>query len=171
MMAGLAMSMSTPAFDAMQPDGAISLFQFQHSVVQPGAEALGTATSLTQDKDGFLWLTILGGQLARFDGQQVIFPYARQLHDFEPAVAILFGPDRSSHDMWIGHRRGGITHLVDGVATHYDGGDVPHGTVFGLVRDRSGTLWALSPSGVARFIHGQWLRLPADMGWINPHPE
>jgi signal transduction histidine kinase/ligand-binding sensor domain-containing protein len=143
----------------------------QHTVVSPGGEPVGAVLVLAQDADGFLWMTTFKGQLLRFDGQSLTAPYSTQLKPFDDPVTILLGPNGESRDMWIGHRRHGLTHLVDGVATHYDGAPIPPGSVHILRRDRNGVVWAVTPEGVARFADGHWQAVPASFSWDEPHPD
>ncbi|SEN11923.1 Two component regulator propeller [Luteibacter sp. UNCMF331Sha3.1] len=164
--ATLAMTASAAAQSHVTP---VSLFQMQHTVVQPGGAPVGAILSLVQDSDGFLWLTTFKGRLLRFDGESLSEPFATQLKPHENPVTILLGPKGESRDMWIGHRRNGITHIVDGVATHYDGGALPKGSVQVLQRDRNGLIWAMTPSGVARFVDGRWQALPASFGPAPRH--
>ncbi|UPG88115.1 histidine kinase [Luteibacter aegosomaticola] len=149
----------------------IGLSQWHHSVVMPGGEPVGYISALAQDRDGFLWLSTIGGRLLRFDGQELNEPFAEQLKPFQAPVLVLLGPHGESSDIWVGHRRGGATHIVNGVATHYEGGALPAGSVFVLQRDRRGVVWAVTPLGVARFVDGSWQPLPASFGWSKPHPE
>ncbi|KJV32517.1 sensor histidine kinase [Luteibacter yeojuensis] len=166
---GIAFAMACAV--GVAPATPIGLFQLQHSVVQPGGEPLGQILSMAQDSDGFLWLTTHNGGLLRFDGQQAVAPYAGPLASFPAPMAILLGPRGESRDMWVGHRRNGITHIVDGVVTHYEGGAFPPGTAFAIKRDRAGIVWAMTTGGVARFVDGAWQGLPSSFGWAKPHPE
>ena len=149
----------------------VGLQQLQHTVVQPGNAPVGAVLSLAQDSDGFLWMTTFKGELLRFDGQTLTEPFAAQLKPFERPITILLGPHGESSDIWLGHRRHGLTHIVNGVASHVDGGVIPAGSVHVLRRDRNGVIWAVSPQGVAQYAAGHWRALPASLGWTNPHPE
>jgi len=62
--ATLAMTASEAAQSHVTP---VSLFQMQHTVVQPGGAPVGAILSLVQDSDGFLWLTTFKGRLLRFE--------------------------------------------------------------------------------------------------------
>lgn len=154
------------------PAGPVGLFQLQHTVVQAGGEPVGPVSNMAQDSDGFLWLLMLGGGgVLRYDGQQIIAPFNDLLAAYDRPVSLLLGPHGESRDIWIGHRRSGVTHIVDGVATHYEGGTLPSGTAFELKRDRAGVVWVVTTQGVARFIDGRWQPLPRSFGWTKPHPE
>jgi len=149
--------------------GPVSLQQMQHTVVQPGGSPVGSILSLVQDADGFIWLTTFRGQLLRFDGETLVEPFAAQLKAYDNPVTIMLGPKGEGRDMWIGHRRNGVSHIVDGVVTHYDGGALPKGSVQVIVRGKDGVIWVMTPSGIARFVDGRWQALPASFGPAPQH--
>lgn len=146
-----------------------SFAQLQHSVVANADDPLGAVRSAVQDRDGFIWLATQDG-LVRFDGVAFTRPFDTQLHPYNPPFVMLLSPNGDSADMWIGHRIGGLTHIVNGMVTHYEGAGFPAGTIFALERDHDGILWAIATKGVARLIEGTWQALPPSMGWTDPHP-
>ncbi|MET0935735.1 MAG: histidine kinase [Luteibacter sp.] len=159
-------ALSTAALAA--PPEPIALRQFQRTTIDLADQGAGIVLGVVQDREGFLWITTLTG-LYRFDGFEASEPLTRQLAPYDAVVSLLLAPDGSSDDVWLGHQRSGITHIHGGRVDHFDKG-IPAGSVFALRRDSDGVVWAVTTSGIVRFVNGGWQPLPASMGY-DPHPE
>lgn len=117
--------------------------------------------ALAQTRDGYLWLGADSG-LLRFDGFDFT-PY--QPNDGQPlgTVASLLAVD---DDLWVGLRAGGAR-LIQGRNTRSfaPGQGLPGGALYGLARDRDGTIWAAAHEGLARFDGERWTTVGAEQGF------
>ena len=131
--------------------------QFTHTAWGHKEGAPQNIFSITQTKDGYLWLATTEG-LFRFDG--ITFEH------YEPpsgptlpsggAQALLALPNG---DLWIGFA-GAISLLRNGKVENYASRDgVPEGLVTSLVQDWRGTIWAGTPTGLARFENNRWKKI------------
>ena len=120
-------------------------------------------TAVVQTIDGFLWLASFEG-LVRFDGlrfQSVDLPRDERIS----SVNIIALHASSSGGLWIGFTFGGVGLLKDGKLSFYGEAEgLPAGSVRSLAEDRDGTLWAGTPTGLARLENGRWRRVGTDEG-------
>jgi signal transduction histidine kinase/ligand-binding sensor domain-containing protein len=122
--------------------------------------------SMTQTKDGWLWL---GGPtgLYRFDGIQ--------FEQFAPSNAPLLTRNVSvvnafaDGSLWIGYRTGGAARLLDGRIRNYSERDgLPSRAVWSVEQDGAGRIWAATAQGMYYLENDRWLapapswNLPAD---------
>ena len=117
---------------------------------------IGIVYALAQDSDGYLWIGGSGG-LVRFDGMQFVTWGAHG----EPPLP--YGEVRSllsdgDGGLWIGFNEGGvISRLAEGRLQTYTTQDgLPDGVVEPSEQDRSGTVWATGPGGIAAFRANRW---------------
>nr|WP_288498645.1 sensor histidine kinase [uncultured Pseudomonas sp.] len=117
--------------------------------------------ALAQTRDGYLWLGADSG-LLRFDGFDFT-PY--QPKDGQPlgTVASLLAVDDG---LWVGLRAGGAR-LIQRRSTRSfaPGQGLPGGALYGLARDRDGTIWAAAHEGLARFDGERWASMGAEQGF------
>jgi len=127
-----------------------------------GAPAM--VLSMTQTKDGWLWL---GGPMGlyRFDGMQ--------FEQFAPAneplltrnVSVVSALDDGS--LWIGYRTGGAARLQQGRIHNYSERDgLPSRAVWGVERDAEGRIWAATAQGMYYLENDRW-QVPAS-AWQLP---
>lgn len=145
------------AQDARPPDTLNpSLFQLQHTSWTERDGAPPAINRIAQAPDGSLWLGSAEG-LYRFDG--FTFERVRAIDGDSPAPTEVYELlATSSGDLWIGTAYNGAILLRNGVAKRvpkFEG--IPlNTTVWGLVEDLDGTIWAATALGLQRFDGSQW---------------
>ena len=119
--------------------------------------------AITQGDDGYLWLGT-GTGLYRFDGIRFT-PYQPEGGYRTPSTSITALYSAANGDLWIGFLLGGAAVLRDGKLSYFPktSGAFGH-MVMGFAQDRSGTLWAVSGSGLARFANDTWQHVGPDWG-------
>ncbi|KQV61443.1 MULTISPECIES: sensor histidine kinase [unclassified Duganella] len=129
-----------------------------------GAPAM--VLSMTQSKDGWLWLGGPAG-LHRFDGIR--------FEQFTPANTPLLTRNVSlvnafvDGSLWIGYRTGGAARIEHGRIRNYSEPDgLPKRAVWGIEQDGNGRTWAATAQGMYYLENDRWhasptsWRLPAD---------
>lgn len=120
--------------------------------------------ALTQDREGFLWLGMLGGPV-RFDGTRFVRwdALGRPTLPERAATALATAADGA---LWIGYGNfGGVSRYADGKAQHFTSRDgVPTGAIRTMLAAADGTVWAVGYGGVSRFRDGQWQPMNATRG-------
>jgi len=147
------------------PESDRTIAQFAHTAWGPKDGAPSPITALTQTPDGYLWVGSPDG-LYRFDG--VVFEhYLPQsggplpVHTVSSLLALANG------DLWIGYSSGGIGLLRHGNATNYTAREgVPNGVIWRFAKDREGTIWAATSSGLIRLQYDRWKEVGED--WSFP---
>ena len=117
--------------------------------------------SITQTRDGWLWLGGPGG-LYRFDGMQ--------FEQFAPANAALPTQNVSlvnavADGLWVGYRTGGASFLRHGQIRSYGEQDgLPNRAVWGLEQDGSGRMWAATALGMFYLEGDRWQKPSSSWG-------
>jgi ligand-binding sensor domain-containing protein len=142
-----------------------SIAQFAHTAWGPKDGAPSAITTLAQTPDGYLWLGNHDG-LYRFDG--VVFerfqPQSGGPFPVGTVSSLLALPNG---DLWIAFMPGAISLLRNGNSTNYTTRDgVPNGGIWSFARDREGTIWAATSSGLARLEGDRWQEVGKD--WNFP---
>jgi signal transduction histidine kinase/ligand-binding sensor domain-containing protein len=140
-----------------------TLAQLAHRAWTIRDGAPGAVYALAQSADGFLWLGT-GTGLFRFDGERFerFEPPAGQRMPSQVINTLLALPDGA---LWIGYALGGASVLAHGRIASYEAAEgLPAGTVTSLARDSSGTVWAATTRGLARFAAGRWQPVRPESG-------
>jgi signal transduction histidine kinase/ligand-binding sensor domain-containing protein len=149
---------------AQRRDRTIS--QFQHTSWTAREGAPSPIYALAQTTDGYLWMATPAG-LYRFDGVR--------FERYKPSSGQEFRSDNlscltatSDGGLWIGFRYGGIDLLKNGRITSYGGRDgLPQGTIYSVVTDKDGTVWAAASLGLARLDGSRWQPIGKDAGYLG----
>jgi len=100
---------------------------------------------VVQGDRGYLWLAVLGGGLARFDGHSF---NTFTVEDGLPSnVATVLHQDASG-TLWVGTRNGLARYDGTAITTFTEEDGLPDDHVHALAEGPSGTLWIGTPSGV-----------------------
>ncbi|HYL75135.1 MAG TPA: two-component regulator propeller domain-containing protein [Bryobacteraceae bacterium] len=120
-----------------------------------------TIRTITQTKDGYLWLGTDEG-LAQFDGYDfVVFNKENGSLPSNTVSALCAASDGS---LWIG-TPGGLTLYRDGKFTTYTKKDgLPDTFINSLAEDRSGAVWIVAGSFLSRFQNGRFTNYSAREG-------
>lgn len=101
-----------------------------------------------QTPDGWLWISSPTG-LHRFDGARFERVEALGGHRLQSASTMGLLVTRNG-GLWIGHRFGGITALVNGKVREYGQADgLPPSAVWSMSEGPDGTIWAATAAGLA----------------------
>lgn len=130
--------------------GTISTLLGQHYPVRHFGTEVGLPKSMVagiaQDEDGFLWVGTSGG-ICRFDGL-TFTP-----HSTEPPMEYFYAKAflrDSRGDFWLGMSDNGLVRVHAEKAYHFGLQEgLPGNTVWALMEDRSGNLWAGTEKGLA----------------------
>ena len=142
-----------------------TIAQFAHTAWGPKDGAPSPVTRLAQSADGYLWLGTHDG-LYRFDG--VVFErYQPQSGGPFPVGTVSSLLALPNGDLWIAFMPGAISLLRNGNTTNYTTRDgVPNRGIWSFARDREGTIWAATDSGVLRLEGDRWKDVGKD--WNFP---
>jgi signal transduction histidine kinase/ligand-binding sensor domain-containing protein len=147
---------------AATPD--IPLRQFEHTAWTLKNGAPSQILALAQTMDGYLWIGTANG-LFRFDGVSFqLYQPPRGQHLMESSVQSLTAtPDGG---LWVGYTLGGTSFLKNGVVQNYET-KVPRGggTIWSIVVDTDGSVWAASLNGVLHFFSGSWHDVETNSGF------
>src|SRR5580765_1066351 len=126
--------------------------------------ALRRVVGMTSDTAGGLWLTDLDGGVRRWNNGRIdtVTPPPEFQH-------LRAGPSYTDRDgrVWLGFSQGVLAAVNrDGTFTFYG----PHegldaGTVRVIYGDRTGAVWVVGATGVARFVDGRFVTLPQTHGF------
>lgn len=137
----------------------LDIVQLHHRAFTSADGAPMRVSDITQDRDGYLWMTSKNG-LYRFDGVHFDQSLGKRLPS--QLVKGIFADQDGS--LWVGYYFGGVSHVVnDRIQSYRDG--LPPGTVFAFARMADGTLWLASTGGLARFKNDTWHVVDAGMGY------
>lgn len=112
-----------------------------------------TIRTITQTRDGYLWLGTDEG-LARFDGYDfLVYDKASGAIPDNSVTALSAAQDGS---LWIGTQRG-LTHHAEGRFVTYTRRDgLPDDSILALCADRSGAMWIVAGVALVRFEGGRF---------------
>ncbi|TFW17728.1 sensor histidine kinase [Duganella callida] len=118
--------------------------------------------SITQTRDGWLWLGGPGG-LVRFDGMR--FEQFVPGNGALPTTNVSLVNAVAGEALWIGYRTGGASVLRNGLIRNYGERDglPPRAAVWGLERDGGGRMWAATSTGLWYLERERWQ--PAAAAW------
>lgn len=121
--------------------------------------------NIAQTPDGALWIGG-GSGLYRFDGIRFMRFQPSEGLDLPKLPIISLSVD-SDGSLWTGFDPAGISHIQDGKVTTYSEKEgLPPGVGRRVIRDSSGTLWAVTTSGLAQFDGTRWKRIGSE--WHSP---
>ncbi|QEI09013.1 histidine kinase [Pigmentiphaga aceris] len=133
--------------------------------------------ALAQTADGYLWLGT-NDSLFRFDGLRFV-RYATPDGKAPGIVSSLLTVDDR---LWVGLRAGGINVISrDAMQRHVTGAKpgagsdsdviagLPAGAIYGMARDRDGTVWAAADDGLAGFDGTRWQRMAGAQNFPGKH--
>lgn len=126
-----------------------------------GAPAM--VLSMTQTRDGWLWLGGPGG-LFRFDGAR--FERYAEADAALPSNNVSVVSAQAAGALWIGYRFGGVSVLAQGRLRSYDERDgLPRNTaVWSLEADGGGRMWAATSLGLYYLDGARWRAAAVDWG-------
>ena len=142
----------------------LSLRQFDHRAWTSRDGAPINAPTIAQTKDGWLWFGTPTG-LYRFDGVQF---EQIEIEGLDPrrSRGILTLDALNSGGLAIGYAFGGVSLLKDGRFIHFtEKQGLPAGTVFRVVDDKRGGIWAACPTGIFRYDGLKWAAVSSDWGF------
>jgi PAS domain S-box-containing protein len=124
--------------------------------------------SITQTRDGYLWLATLEG-LLRFDGVRfTVFDKTNTSELRQSYIWTLF-QDRAG-SLWIGTYGGGLTRYHEGKFTTYTTAEgLAHNMVRAISEGRDGSLWIGTNSGLSRFKDGKFTTYTTREGLSNDY--
>jgi signal transduction histidine kinase/ligand-binding sensor domain-containing protein len=125
----------------------------------------GDIKAMAETPDGFIWLGTPSG-LFRYDGARFTQPFDALLAS--PSINALLAD--SNGDLWVGYLFGGVGWLHGGRITNYPTAQLPGGTIRQIVRTPTGTVWASSNRGLAKFDGRAWTDVGDTMGYSGEMP-
>ena len=139
------------------------LAQMNHRVWTARDGAPNFIFALAQTTDGVLWLGTDDG-LYRFDGLQFVRFTGATGRPFD-SNAIADVEAAPGGGLWVGFQFGGIAFIKDGIVATYSAKDgLPEGSVWKIVTDPSGTVWAAVSSGLFLLRGSHWEEIRSDSG-------
>jgi signal transduction histidine kinase/ligand-binding sensor domain-containing protein len=150
-------------------DGA-RLKDYHHDIWSAKDGAPGDITTMTQTRDGWIWLGT-GSGLYRFDGarfEKFVPPPGQQL--FGSNITNLWAADNG--DLWISYLTGGMSLLHQGrlSVVAEDKADSPV-RAYNMEMDRDGSVWAAAFRGLCHYVDGKWRLLGPESGFPGPQAK
>ena len=161
--AALMVSLAWPTVvGATQPFTPRKISQWHHTDWTFAGGAPGQISMIHQSRDGFLWLTA-AQSLYRFDGVK----FERFDPDDNQPITFAFDvTDAPDGGMWIGLAAGGIVYLHGRHVVRYGPEQgAPYATVFQIVVDAEGRVWAASSRGLYYLDGQRWKKAGSAMGF------
>ncbi len=146
------------------------LADYSHTAWTRLQGAPSDVVKFAQTSDGWLWIASPGG-LQRFDGARFERVESLGGHRLQSSSTMGLLATRDG-GLWVGHRFGGITALVNGQASEYgEAQGLPPGAVMSLTEGPDGSVWACVSGGLARRKAGaaRFEPMAADSG-LPPGP-
>ncbi|MGH9844612.1 MAG: sensor histidine kinase [Blastocatellia bacterium] len=137
---------------------AFAQYRFDHWTTDNGLPQ-NSVRDLVQTRDGYVWITTLGG-LARFDGKRLtVFTKVTQ-PEFTGNRFTVLHEDRAGH-LWIGTEEGGVLRYRDGVFTSWTTKDgLPGNYIDRIDEDEAGAILIFTDQGAAQWRDGSFTKLP-----------
>lgn len=141
------------SFAAYGLDANRNLTQYVHRVWETGQGLPEVKIDvIRQTRDGYLWLGTYGG-LWRFDG--VRFTSVPDPQGILRNVWVRSISEDAQERLWLGTNGAGLVRLENGVLKQYTtAAGLPDDSVYCVVPDRDGAVWACTAHGIARFQNG-----------------
>ena len=156
MLAGLLVAVPARALDAHRAIGQLTHVWYENQLPQ------GTVLSIAQHVNGSIWLATYGG-LVHHSGAQFDTIDPRIAPALRSSAITAVHADRAG-TLWVGTLNGGLyrgsLHSLESVAL-----PASIESVFGIVEDRSGSLWLTTNAGVARLDAAGLRLLDTDSGF------
>lgn len=134
------------ALDARRAIGQFTHVWYENQLPQ------GTVLSIDQQADGAIWLATYGG-LARYSGDNFETIDPRVAPALKSSAITAVSADREG-GLWVGTLNGGL-YRRQGRALEQVALPAGIESVFGIVRDTSGSLWLTTNAGVVRTTNGK----------------
>lgn len=149
---------------ALDPNRTLTQYVHRIWTVQQGLPG-GTIFSISQTRDGFLWLGTQTG-MVRFDG--VRFTAAESLYKGIPEnLWIRTAFEDSGGALWAGTNEAGILRFQNGDVARYSTKEgLPSDLIFCLIPGGGSDLWACTPNGLAHLVDGK-----IEVYHTRPSPE
>src|SRR5438445_11328520 len=133
---------------ALDPTRDLSQFNRQVWLTENGLPQ-NTVHSITQAKDGYVWIATEEG-LARFDGIRFTIFDKQNTPELKSNDTRVLLEDRRGA-LWIG-TADGLVRLLDGKFTTFTTQDgLPSNVIDALCEDHDASLWVLTAAGIVRF--------------------
>ena len=131
--------------------GHVALGNIRRYVVEDGAVSSNYFFSMTDDRDGKLWLGNRGrGLFSLENGALTLHPMA--VADSIPAVSEVFAVAESDGMLWVGTGNGLVARAPDGTETYISRtSGLPNNTIHALLPDSDGGVWISTNEGLARY--------------------
>jgi signal transduction histidine kinase/ligand-binding sensor domain-containing protein len=164
-----------PVVVAMPPahalGGVAHLTDYHHTTWGAQQGAPGDIGTMTQTRDGWLWLGTSHG-LFRFDGAR-FEKFAPQSGPqlLSPSISNVWAADNG--DLWIGYHFGGMSILHDGRLRHIAGQEkgAPVGATYLMDMDRDGSMWVAATNGLRHYTCGKWESIGPASGFPGPNAD
>lgn len=133
-------------------------YRLDHWTAETGLPQ-NSVRDLVQTRDGYLWITTLGG-LARFDGKRLTV-FTKVTQPEIPSNRFTFlHEDRAGH-LWIGTQESGVLRYRDGAFTGWTAKDgLPGNHVAHIDEDEAGAILIFTDQGAAQWRDGKFTKLP-----------
>lgn len=152
-------------------DSVPHLTDYHHTMWGAQQGAPGDIGTMTQTRDGWLWLGTSRG-LYRFDGVR----FEKFAPESGPpllsaGISNVWAADNG--DLWIGYHADGMSILHDGRLRHIAGmgKDSPIGATYLMEMDRDGSMWVATTKGLRHYIGGKWEIIGPASGFPGPNAD
>lgn len=137
---------------------AVAQYRLDHWMADSGLPQ-NRVRDLAQTRDGYLWLTTLGG-LVRFDGKRMTV-FSKISNPEIPSNRFTFLHEDRNGNLWIGTEEGGVLRYRDGVFSGWTAKDGLLGNyVDHIDEDDAGNILVFTDQGAVQWRDGNFARLP-----------